>query len=117
MRIFFTTRHLMALVSKHCKLLQLDATYKLLWLGFPVLIAGFTDMDKVFHPIGLALCRDEKAEDFDFVCRGILHGIERCGYPMLENVNLMADAADAITNGFQSCFYPLENAQFKRGMF
>ena len=115
MRIFITTKHLMKLASQHCSLLQADATYKLTWLGYPVLIIGFSDMDRVFHPISIALCKGETGLDYKFIFKALQIAIERCGFESLKQVDLMADAADAITNGFKEVFYA-EAVKFKRGL-
>ena len=101
MRVFISTRHLLSLASKYVRILQADATYKLLWLGFPVLIIGISDMNKIFHPIGIALCKDEKTADFAFIFNSLVIGINRCNLPELNHVDLLADAADSITNGFR----------------
>lgn len=71
-------------------------------------------MDNVFHPFGLTLSRDEKTEDFEFIFKSLIIGIERCQYQPLTHVNLLADAAYAITNGFKNAFS--HQIEFKRGM-
>jgi hypothetical protein len=62
MRIFFTTKRLIRLTMFNRKHICADATYKLIWQGYPVLIVGTTDIDRVFHPYGLAyaLTSDKK---------------------------------------------------------
>ena len=37
------------------KVIQADATYKLNWPGFPVMVVGTSDMDRKFHPGGIAI--------------------------------------------------------------
>ena len=110
-RLFITSKHLLKLASEHCKLLQVDAIYKLLWLGYPVLIIGTRDANNVFHPFGLSLSKDEKANDFAFIFKSLVLGIERCGFVKLGSVDLLADAADSITRGFEKAF----SHEFKRG--
>ena len=58
-QIFLSSVRLLnvASISLH---VHADATYKLIWHGFPVLIVGTTDMKKVFHPFGLDICSNEK---------------------------------------------------------
>ncbi len=46
-RVFVSTKNLLEMASKHTLVLQADATYKLLWMGYPVLLIGISDMDKV----------------------------------------------------------------------
>ena len=94
---------------------KLDATYKLLWLGFPVLIVGISDINKVFHPLGIAFCKDKKSNDFAFIFTSLNIGIQRCNLDELESVNLLADAADSITNGFKLAFN-YSTCEYKRGM-
>jgi hypothetical protein len=113
MRLFLTSKSLLRLASEHCKVLQADATYKLLWLGYPVLIIGISDSCNVFHPLGMSISRDEKADDFAFIFNSLQVGLERCGLPKLDEVDLLADAADSISNGFARVFSP--DHAFKRG--
>ena len=49
-RFALTTRRLLAFTDNVAKLgvLQTDATYKLVWQGYPVLLVGFSDADKCF---------------------------------------------------------------------
>jgi hypothetical protein len=114
MRLFISTKHLLSLASEHTKTIQADATYKLVWLSFPVLIIGISDMDKVFHPLGIALCKDEKSKDFEFIFNGLKIGIDRCFFKPLQHVDLLADASDSITNGFKRVFVDQET-EYKRG--
>ena len=104
MRLFLTTKHLLRLACEHLEVLQADATYKLLWLNYPVLIIGMSDREKVFHPLGLALCKQETGNDFTFIFKSLLIGITRCGFQVPKKVHLLADGADAITNGFKEGF-------------
>ncbi len=58
-RFFVTTKRLLfnATISNKS---HADATYKLIWQGFPCLIIGTTDMIRQFHPYGFAVCSNEK---------------------------------------------------------
>lgn len=113
-RFFIATVQLLKLASKHCAILHADATYKLNWLGYPVLIIGISDMNNTFHPLGLALTRDEKSDDFEFIFKSLIIGLKRCSLPDLNHVDLVADAADSITNGFRNAFS--NQNEFKRGI-
>ncbi|CAF0981240.1 unnamed protein product, partial [Didymodactylos carnosus] len=65
-RFFLSTKALLKIASIS-KNLHADATYKLIWQGFPVLVIGTSDYDRKFHPFGLAICYDEKQSDFEFI--------------------------------------------------
>lgn len=101
-RFFLTTKNLVThlnVASNHA-----DATYKQIWQGFPVLIIGTTDQDRHFHELGLAVCTNERAEDFEFIFNAIKKASELyCGKPFNPNV-LVCDAAKAIHNGFRQVF-------------
>ena len=51
-------------MTKKNKHLCADATYKLIQHGYPILLVGTTDRDKVFHPFGIAMCSNETDEAF-----------------------------------------------------
>jgi hypothetical protein len=102
-RFFITTRRLIELSSKFETLLQTDGTYKLLWQGFPVLLLGSSDATRAFHTVGLAVVTQERHNDYAFLFKSIQIARNKLNLPpILESINLMADAAGAITNGFRS---------------
>ena len=115
-RLFVTSKFLLTLASKHLKVLQADATYKLLWLGFPVLIIGMSDREKVFHPIGISLCKGEGEADFEFIFKSLVIGFSRCGLNPIEDekIDLMADGAHQIWLAFKKVF---KNPNNKRGQY
>jgi hypothetical protein len=80
--------------------IQCDATYKLSWEGFPILIAGVSDQDRVFHPVGISLTSGETTDDFMFLFTGIKKSQSAGFSPKV----LLSDAAEAITNGFRNVF-------------
>jgi hypothetical protein len=100
LKIVISTRRLLSL-CRRSPLVQIDATYKLIWQGYPVIIAGTTDKNKVFHPFLLAVTTCERADDFEFVFHA-LHQMQLEWFPSL----LLADASDAITAGFVAVFGP-----------
>ncbi|CAF3862535.1 unnamed protein product [Rotaria sp. Silwood1] len=81
-----------------------DATYKLVWQGFPVLIVGTTDLNKTLHPFGLAVCSNEKTKDFEFIFNAVQIGMQKINKDLLKPEALICDAADAIKNGFRRVF-------------
>ncbi|CAF1106844.1 unnamed protein product [Didymodactylos carnosus] len=106
-RLFVTTKNLMknCLNSNH---VCTDATYKLIWQDYPVLIVGTTDKQCAFHPFGIALCINEQTNDFEFMFKSVQLTIEK-----LYNINYcpiisVGDASGAITNGFINVFNVIE---------
>ena len=57
---------------------------------------------RVFHPLGIALCQDEKSEGFQFIFESFKIGLSRLNHPPID---LLADESDAITNGFEKTFW------------
>ncbi|CAF2123572.1 unnamed protein product [Rotaria magnacalcarata] len=102
-RIFISSVRLLniASISSH---INADATYKLIWQGYPVLIIGTTDLNKVFHPFGLAICSNEKTKDFQFIFNSIQIGMQKIKKELLKPTALVADAAGAIKGGFKNVF-------------
>ena len=90
-----------ASISSH---INADATYKLIWKGYPVLIIGTTDLNKVFHPFGLAICSNEKMKDFQFIFNSIQIGMQKIKKELLKPTALVAGAAGAIKSGFKNVF-------------
>ena len=93
---FITTKRLLNHLPIS-RILHADATYKLNWNGFPVLVTGTSDSDRQFHPFGLATTYGETAGDYEFV------------FATLKRLNLgpevlVSDCADAIRNAFLNVF-------------
>lgn len=65
-RFCMTTPKLLKIVSQ-CETLAIDATYKLNWMGFPLIILGSVDRQKRFHPLMYACATHETTEDYVFV--------------------------------------------------
>lgn len=76
MRVFVTTPRLLENATRS-SILHADATYKLNTERLPVIVVGTTDRDRHFHPIGLGLTSGETADDYAFVFRGIVDGVQR----------------------------------------
>lgn len=90
--------------ARHVKNLHTDATYKLIWQGFPVLLVGPTDKNKKFHPMGVCVTTGEKAVDFEFMFRSLLNASRDILGADLKPNFLICDAAKSIHNGFRSVF-------------
>lgn len=82
-----------------------DATYKLTWQGYPVLIIGMTDSDRKFHPFGVCVSTNECAVDFEFVFRALKNAGEQLFSADIEPKVLICDAGKSIHKGF-STVYP-----------
>ena len=101
-RTFFSTKRLIT-QAFDSKVLHCDATYKLVWEGMPVLIIGTTDSDRHFHPFGMAICSNEKTDDFVFVYDSLRREVQALGGSIDPEV-LVSDASEAIRNGFVQVF-------------
>ena len=97
-RLFFTTKRLLSLTS-NTKHIATDATYKLVWQGYPVLMIGTTDRGCHYHPFGLAVCTKEEDSDFNFVFSTLKSVV-----PDFAPTEIIADASGAITNGFTQVY-------------
>ncbi|GBO43001.1 hypothetical protein AVEN_253874-1 [Araneus ventricosus] len=58
LKIVISMKRLLRLMIK-TERVQTDATYKLIWQGFPVLIVGSSDMNRTFLPFAIAVCNNE----------------------------------------------------------
>ncbi len=83
-RFFVTTRRLLLIASK-TKIIHADSTYKLMWNDYPALICGTSDMDKVFHSFGIAVCTTEREHDFQFMFECLQVGLELIHQTKLPN--------------------------------
>jgi len=101
-RVLISTKRLLENCTKTNNI-HVDATYKLIWEGMPVIIVGNTDSDRHFHPSGIAVCSNERTEDFKFIFESIIEGISKInGHVKIEY--LISDASNAIRNAFVEAF-------------
>ena len=96
--IFWSTNRLLSLTSLSSSI-NIDATYKLNYLGYPVMLCGTTDKKRQFHPFGVALLADETSDSFKFMFSSLLKY-----NPQYKPNILIADCAQAITNAFTEVF-------------
>ena len=68
-----------------------DCTYKCTWNGYPVTMLGFSDKDRVFHPIIIAVSSRETNVEFKFMFQ-----TWKDVNPSLNFRYLMADASEAV---------------------
>jgi hypothetical protein len=76
------------------KQIQADATYKLMWQGFPVLVFGSSDANKRLHPVCIAVCAHEREDDFRFAFESLQRFV-----PELSPQFCLSDGAEAAYNG------------------
>lgn len=103
----FSTPLLLKLLMD-CKTICIDATYKLNWLGFPLMVLGTVDRAKKFHPLVYACCSHERTLDYTFIFECVKESIKKHFSKQFEPEKLIADAADAIRNAFYDSY---ESAQ------
>lgn len=103
----FSTPRLLELLSP-AHTICIDATYKLNWLGFPLMVLGTVDRAKRFHPFAHACCSHEKKEDYKFVFQSIKDAIETHLKRNFQPKKLIADGADQIRNAFYEVFASAE---------
>jgi hypothetical protein len=102
-RFLITTKRLLS-NAKDAVVLLCDATYKLMWQGFPVLVHGTTDSSRQFHHIGISVSSNEATADFDFVFKTIKAGVFDIFQKKMNPQFVIADAAHAIGNVFSLNF-------------
>lgn len=76
-----------------------DATYKCTWNNFPVIMMGYSDKNRRFHPIIVAIASHETHKQFRFIFETWLKV-----NPHLDIRYLMSDAAEASFNGGKVVF-------------
>lgn len=102
-RFCVSTKYLLRHASS-IQILHSDATYKLIWQGFPVLLVGTTDADRRFHPIAVCVATNEREEDFSFFFRALRNSVKQLLRIDLKPRVLICDAAKSIQNAFKSIF-------------
>ena len=100
-KIFMSTRYLKA---RH---LAADSTYKLNYQGFPVFLLGVNDMCRHFHATSLSIKSGETDEDYAFIFSSLKIITDKLFFNSISTYFpsiLVADSAEAITNGFITVF-------------
>lgn len=85
-------------------IVHIDATYKLIWSGFPVFVIGTTDMQRKFHLIGVGVSVFEQEPDFAFMLQSVRTFIESILHKQYTPKVLVSYAAHSITNAYDSVF-------------
>lgn len=104
-QVIFSTRRLL-LLSQHAKNIHVDGTYKLVFQGYPVLIIGYSDANRRFHPIALSLSMRERLCDYQKLFVVVSESIRKYyGHLFSYRPNvLISDASSAIKGAFASWY-------------
>lgn len=102
-RFFMTSKALMKNAIGAVSL-NADATYKLMWQGFPLLVVGTTDLNKKLHVIGVAVCVNEREEDFAFMFSALKECALKLHNCIVAPTTIVCDAAKSISNAFKAEF-------------
>lgn len=101
--MFITTKRLISLATE-AKHILADATYKLVYEGYPSLTIRTTDKNKNFHHFGIGITTNEKHEDYAFLFKALKYTVEAVEGVEYEPDTLIADNAHGITNGLLKVF-------------
>lgn len=93
-----------------CHHIHADATYKLVWQGFPILILGTTDNNRKFHPFVSCVSTNERSDDFKFIFKSLKDSVNDLFDAVVDPRILIKDAAESISNGFIAV-YPHRNKE------
>lgn len=99
----FSTKRLL-FNGVNSKIIHADATHKVLWHNFPLLVFGITDKSRAFHPISIALSSNEKTEAFRFAFHTINESVWAVHNRRTIFEILMADSCEAIRRGFLATY-------------
>lgn len=101
---FFLSSQTLLYNAINVERLHSDATYKLCWQSYPILLVGMTDSDRKFHPFGLCVATNEKTIDLEFMFRALKDGVQRLFGTELNPKVLICDAGKSIHNGATRVF-------------
>lgn len=102
-RLALSTKKLLDVVCS-TDVLHIDATYKLIWQGFPVLVLGITDKNRKSHPLCLGVSTNERQEDFQMIFDGLKEKVLTLFDHVMEPKVLVCDGAQATINAFIEVF-------------
>lgn len=103
-RFVISTKRLLKILLS-VKQLCVDATYKLNWFGYPMMVIGTVDKNKKFNPLAFACCSFEKKADYEFIFDAIKKSIKALFDEDFAPEILVSDAAPAIKNAFFASFH------------
>jgi hypothetical protein len=99
-RLCLSTKRLLTnFVPNTATVMYADDTQDVIWCGFTVIILGFTDADRVFHIVIVALCSHKTAADYHYV-----YSIYKKYNPNHVIHYSLSDGATQIFNGFMNAY-------------
>lgn len=101
---FFVSSKTLLKLALNVNHIHADATYKLIWQGYPVLVVGTTDKIRQFHPFGLCICSNEQTADFVFLFEALKLGTAKVFNNQICPNTIVCDASPAIQNAFKQVF-------------
>lgn len=103
-RYIITTKTLMVNATVLSAHLCADATYKVNYQEFPLILIGSTDKHNKYHCFAMAVVTDEKQDTYEFVFRKFKEGMEKKFSIKYDPQTLLADGAMQIRNAFTTVF-------------
>jgi hypothetical protein len=102
-RIAISSKTLLELSTKRNHL-HADATYKVNWNGFPLIVIGTTDRHRKFHAVLICISSNETSVDYAFAFGSLKDGVEVYCDSSLQVTTIVSDAAGAISKGAKEVF-------------
>ena len=93
-KILITSKNSLILLSEAYNV-HIDATYKVIDIGYPVIVLGMTDVNQRFVLLALAIVSDEKMETYFWVLDVLRRECEKYGL-IFKPKNLIGDLAPQI---------------------
>ena len=97
--MFITTNRLLRSIPSDAYAWHSDATYKVTWHGYPLLVTRYTDRANHFHLAAVSLCSTEKASDFAPLFQSIFDR-----RPDVIPTMLLTDAAESMHNALPAAW-------------
>ena len=105
-KVLMTTKNSLVLLSE-AQNISIDSTYKVIDIGYPVVVVGMTDANQSFVLLAVGIVSDETMETYLWILNVLRRECEKCGL-IFKPRNLIADLAPQITQALH---------QFEPGCF
>lgn len=97
------SNEILLLNCKDAQNFHVDGTYRLIDIGYPVIILGVTDNNGSFYLMGIGICEDESATSYVWCVNVIKRNYNKLN-SVFNPANIVADAAPQITKMQEECF-------------